>query len=133
MNIFSHTVHYIKELIDNTRIFQWPLGVATYRNFPAEIDDYTAMGPSGPKRRSKLFNFMATVCILYNWEYSQSVCVCAYVHKHTHTHTCTHIRMLLILFSLSFLSPLDYRSTKTHQEKCSWILLKRAFFLASRF
>ncbi len=53
--------------MDNKKIFQWPLGVATYRKFPRDIDLLEAFAPDefhGPGKnghRKNLCNLQATV------------------------------------------------------------------------
>jgi hypothetical protein len=48
-------------MVDNKRIFQWPLGVATYRGFPANL-------PVNTGARRYLCNFMGTVRVgLCGW------------------------------------------------------------------
>lgn len=44
----------------DARVHPWPLGVATYRHFPAQLP----MAPDGTAVRRHLCNFMGTVSLL---------------------------------------------------------------------
>lgn len=64
---FAFLVYGGKDWVDNKRVFQWPLGVATYRHFPRDIDLLDAFAPDeshGPGRngrRKYLCNLQATI------------------------------------------------------------------------
>eukprot|EP00055_Hartaetosiga_balthica_P008490 m.31805 g.31805 ORF g.31805 m.31805 type:complete len:453 (+) comp6336_c0_seq1:74-1432(+) len=59
---FVFMVYGGKDWIDNKRVFQWPLGVATYRKFPQSISRFDALGPTTTGlRRKYLCNLQATI------------------------------------------------------------------------
>eukprot|EP00054_Salpingoeca_dolichothecata_P020234 m.127313 g.127313 ORF g.127313 m.127313 type:complete len:413 (-) comp23539_c0_seq1:124-1362(-) len=51
---------YGSHLIDDKRVFQYPLGVATYRGFPTTTSDERSLAPLGTRRRH-FCNFAATI------------------------------------------------------------------------
>ena len=64
MNFFLLDLQVMQQLLHlpTIPVQQWPLGVATYRGFPAHIPPHLAMGPSAKLgARKYLCNFQATV------------------------------------------------------------------------